>query len=271
MLCRQKPMSPCTGDTERRVAKAQAQQVSCLNNIKQITYSGMMYMHESGTCLPYNPLVNNKSYDPTILGELWCDVVTNYGAKGPIAICPSTHLPLSTNIDSAGTADMPWVFQENLLSKSFAVWSYGANAWMFDYIKGSNAAPTGPTGGTSILTNRQTFVAKKPSDVQNPSQTPLIFDAWWGWAEPLETSFAAIDLYSAYSGTHPSSGMSGCTILRHGGPTASMSSPHSPGQVLPGAINLSCMDGHAATVPLPQLWSYYWHLNWNPALVNKSP
>ena len=65
--------------------------------------------------------------------------------------------------------------------------------------------------------------------------------------------------------------MNVCTIIRHGGRTATHSYPHSPGQPLPGAINLSCMDGHAELVQLPKLWSIYWHLKWNPEAVNKTP
>jgi hypothetical protein len=26
-------------------------------------------------------------------------------------------------------------------------------------------------------------------------------------------------------------------------------------------------DGHGELAKLPKLWNYYWHLNWNPALV----
>jgi hypothetical protein len=26
-------------------------------------------------------------------------------------------------------------------------------------------------------------------------------------------------------------------------------------------------DGHVELSKLPNLWNYYWHLNWNPALV----
>jgi hypothetical protein len=58
-----------------------------------------------------------------------------------------------------------------------------------------------------------------------------------------------------------------CTILRHGGPTASSSVPYKSGQPLPGAINMGFDDGHAELVKLKNLWSYTWHLNWNPALV----
>ena len=62
-------------------------------------------------------------------------------------------------------------------------------------------------------------------------------------------------------------GMGCCTILRHGEPMANNSVPYTSGQPLPGAINVSFADGHAQLVKLPQLWSFYWHRNWNPAQV----
>ena len=91
----------------------------------------------------------------------------------------------------------------------------------------------------------------------------------------LETDPAASDFYYGLADpmgvTYQRSGMNVCTIIRHGGPTAGSSHPHRPGQPLPGAINLSCMDGHAELVQLPRLWSFYWHLNWKPSRVNQSP
>jgi len=55
-----------------------------------------------------------------------------------------------------------------------------------------------------------------------------------------------------------------CTILRHGGPTASSSVLYKSGNPLPGAINMSFDDGHGELVKLQNLWTYTWHLNWNP-------
>jgi hypothetical protein len=94
----------------------------------------------------------------------------------------------------------------------------------------------------------------------------------------LETDAVANDLYLGPTlfglpNAFPLSGgrgMSCCTILRHGGPTAIHSMPYKTGQPLPGAINMSFDDGHGELVKLQNLWTYYWHLNWNPALV-KSP
>ena len=62
--------------------------------------------------------------------------------------------------------------------------------------------------------------------------------------------------------------MACCTILRHGGRTATASVPYTSGQPLPsGGINMGCDDGHVEYCKLTNLWTYYWHLNWNPALV----
>ncbi|HEX4120398.1 MAG TPA: type II secretion system protein, partial [Verrucomicrobiae bacterium] len=61
-----------------------------------------------------------------------------------------------------------------------------------------------------------------------------------------------------------------CTILRHGGRTANQSVPYHSGQPLPGAINMGLADGPVELCKLPNLWTYYWHANWNPALV-KAP
>jgi prepilin-type processing-associated H-X9-DG protein len=33
----------------------------------------------------------------------------------------------------------------------------------------------------------------------------------------------------------------------------------SPGEKLPGGVNMAAMDGHAELVPLERLWFYNWH------------
>ena len=58
-----------------------------------------------------------------------------------------------------------------------------------------------------------------------------------------------------------------CTILRHGRRTATGSVSYKSGNPIPGAINMSFDDGHGELVKLQNLWTYTWHLNWNPAAV----
>jgi prepilin-type processing-associated H-X9-DG protein len=44
------------------------------------------------------------------------------------------------------------------------------------------------------------------------------------------------------------------------------------GAKLPGAINIGFADGHSKLVPLEQLWTLYWHLNWQaPAVRPQNP
>jgi hypothetical protein len=100
------------------------------------------------------------------------------------------------------------------------------------------------------------------------AQTPLFFDQNYVECVPLETDTAASDLYFGQPPiTSQLIGMGCCTIQRHGGRTATSSVPWKNGQPLPGAINMCLADGHGERVKLPNLWNYYWHLNWNPALV----
>jgi prepilin-type processing-associated H-X9-DG protein len=104
-----------------------------------------------------------------------------------------------------------------------------------------------------------------------PAQTPLFFDQNYVETVPLESDPAASDLYIGQPPITPQrDGMGCCTILRHGGRTATGSVPYMSGQPLPGAINMCFTDGHGELVKLPNLWNYYWHLNWNPALVKGS-
>jgi prepilin-type processing-associated H-X9-DG protein len=105
--------------------------------------------------------------------------------------------------------------------------------------------------------------------VPRPAQTPLFFDQNYAETIPLETDSAASDLYFGQPNVVSASrlGMGCCTIQRHGGRTATSKVRWAYGQPLPGAINMCFTDGHGELVKLPNLWNYYWHLGWNPALV----
>jgi len=91
----------------------------------------------------------------------------------------------------------------------------------------------------------------------------------WVW----ETDTAPTDLYHGTDPSH-STGTANppfigrICICRHWGVGAG-AAPKSFNikKPLPGAINMSFVDGHGELVKLPNLWSYYWHLNWNPSLV----
>jgi hypothetical protein len=83
---------------------------------------------------------------------------------------------------------------------------------------------------------------------------------------PVETDSPARNLYTADYGSGGGTGMSRCTIPRHGNFKSASSAPQNlpAGQKLPGSIVMALADGHAETARLESLWSYYWHVNWQP-------
>jgi prepilin-type processing-associated H-X9-DG protein len=116
------------------------------------------------------------------------------------------------------------------------------------------------------VANNPRFVFTKPGSIRLPAQTPFFNDAI-AWNEfPLEGNPPAPDLSQGQAINIP--GMQRCTIWRHSGKTAT--SPvlvqhdllgwHIPKQA---AINVGFVDGHATMVKVIDLWSLYWHDNWN--------
>jgi prepilin-type N-terminal cleavage/methylation domain-containing protein len=237
-------------------AKMQAQQTACLSNLRQVTMAGLMYLNDTQGGFPYNdPLA--PGYEPSV-APMWNNALPNYGASEQAQVCPSTR-PQPLNGDyAAGAADLDWVGGGD--GFPFQLGSYGANGWFNIFVT------IGPT--TLAYGAYPQFFYPKLSSVLKTAQTPLFFDQNYLAAVPLENDPASGDLYLGQNPiTGQRDGMGCCTIQRHGGRTATSSVPWTHGQPLPGAINMCFTDGHGELVKLPNLWNYYWHLNWNPALV----
>jgi hypothetical protein len=191
---------------------------------------------------------------------MWNNALTNYGASENAQVCPSTRLQSLTVIDAPGAADLAWVVGGGGISSQLG--SYGANGWFTEFV---TVGP--PAFGYGIDTE---FFFGKLSAVQKPSQTPLFFDQNYVECVPIETDQPASDLYYGQTpDTFARAGMGCCTIIRHGGRTATGSVPWQHGQPLPGAINMNFTDGHGELVKLPNLWNYSWHLNWTNAPTPK--
>jgi prepilin-type N-terminal cleavage/methylation domain-containing protein len=238
-------------------AKTQAQQTACLSNLRQVTTAGLMYLSDTQGGFPYNvPLL--PGYDPTV-PFFWSYALTNYGASDQVLVCPSTRQQSLAVIQAAGAADLAWVVGGDTVPSQLG--SYGQNGWFTEFVS------KGPTG-LAYGSDPQCFF-NKLSSVPIPARTPLFFDQNYLATVPMETDTAASDLYFGQLDPMGAQrdGMGCCTILRHGGRTATSSVPWQHGQPLPGAINMTFTDGHGELVKLPNLWNYYWHLNWNPALV----
>lgn len=224
-------------------AKRRAQQIQCLNNVKQLTLASYMYATDTGSHAAYN---NPNNPDTLWMGSDY------YGKQMKILICPSTReqSPVPTG-DTSGAADLTWFWSHSSPGYSG---SYALNGWLYD---------TNAYGGASY----PQFMMSKQSAIQKSSQTPVFSDAMWVDAWPLETDPPCPDLYDGTrdDGTPGSDGMKRLTIARHGGANpASAPQDFDTSQKLPGAINIGLADGHVELVKLENLWNYYWHLNWNP-------
>jgi prepilin-type N-terminal cleavage/methylation domain-containing protein/prepilin-type processing-associated H-X9-DG protein len=225
-------------------AKRKAQQVQCLNNVRQLTLASYIYATESGSHAAYNYSDNPDA--------LWMGMSSYYGNQSKILLCPSTHQPTQIpdgqmNTGIPGAADLTWSW--NGASTNVYIGSYALNGWLYD--KATYSATAHPE-----------FMISKQSMIQKPTQTPVFCDAMWVDMWPLETDSAADDLYD---GDPLSPGLERCTIVRHaaGNPAGA---PHvfNTSQRLPGALNIGMTDGHVELVKLENLWQYYWHLNWVP-------
>ncbi len=234
-------------------SKMNAQQVNCLSNVRQITMAGLMYMNETGQNMRYNDS-GMPEFDPSWPITLWMGSLSDYGVTDELRLCPSTHQPSPVqNTAVWGTASIAWDWGVNLTPPITG--TYGFNGWLWSFAPGTNFYRSGTF---------PTFVFPKPTSIQRTPQTPLFFDSIWVCSWPIENDTPATDLYSGAPILN-TLGIQRCTILRHGGKTASSSYPFSgQKQALPGAINMGFADGHAELSPLRNLWNYYWHLNWRP-------
>jgi prepilin-type N-terminal cleavage/methylation domain-containing protein len=100
-------------------AKSKAQQVQCLNNIRQLTLASFTYATESGAHAAYN-----YADHP---GALWMGMGSYYGNQSRLLICPSTHEPAPVPPASSGgvpgAADLTWSWggDTNLYIGSYAL------------------------------------------------------------------------------------------------------------------------------------------------------
>ena len=244
-------------------AKHHAQDVQCINNLKQMTIGGLMYMNETGQTI--------IEYDTNDL-ESWVQSLSPYGLITNIVLCPATHLAApaqeTSNNGGIGTASLAWWYWPPTVSGPLNG-SYSMNGWLFSYPSITDSVFGWLDPPVMVVMNNPQFVFSKPISVQRPSQTPFFNDAvvWNEW--PIESEAPASDLSTGAAENIP--GMPRCTIWRHGGKTATSPTPVGYSLLRPyyrfpneAAINIGFTDGHAQMVKLQDLWSLYWHYNWKP-------
>jgi prepilin-type N-terminal cleavage/methylation domain-containing protein len=229
-------------------AKAKAQQIKCIGNVRQLTLATSMYVNDNGVTLSYT----TASYQ----NGIWMGTLIDYYAKADqVRTCPVSREPAPTPAaDWQGTAEQTWGRISNLPGGSTKTFtgSYGYNGWLY-YDLAIRAKDEHPE-----------YAFRKESAIQKPSNTPVFVDAMWVDLWPYASDMPANNLFT---GLYQPAGMGRCTIARHG--TGRAPANFQISQRLPGAVDMGMADGHAESVKLEKLWTYNWHVNYNPP--NKRP
>jgi len=231
-------------------AKARAQAIQCLSNVRQLGLAHRLYVDDHG-------LLNHSSLSP----ESWFDFLRPYlSGNLDVRLCPVTRENPAKRQEppfayGQGAADMPYrIVNRQTGPSSPRVGSYGFNGWVD---RGTKTPP-----GESYL-----LPFRNESAILKPSATPVFAECLV--EETLAMSFhpPGRDLYTAYD--YSASWMALFTIARHGGRgTAHGSLPVAPGEPLgPYVNNIVFFDGHVQATKLDHLWNLYWHAQWEPPAV----
>ncbi len=222
------------------MAKRKGKAVQCLSNLKQIGLAHTMYLNDFGKTVPYQ--------DPTEGYVLWLSKIAQYSGKvDKIRLCPVItkesvrRVPKPAQaLQEYGTYDEAWI------------WTNGGTNWFGGYCFNgwfySDAATS-------------TYEFKRDTYVQRPAETPVFGDGMWidGW--PQANDPAPRNLYEGWG--YPPGGMGRFGLARHG--SVGVPPRNVPaGTKLPGAINISFVDGHASSWQLENLWNLYWHRDYQP-------
>jgi len=230
-------------------ARLRADQIDCVNNLKEITVASKMYYDDNKIFV--GPINNNPAFSD---GDWMGTMIDFYGRVTNVLFCPSAkNLPTAPG-NNNGYADRAWTWNVPVGPTNFFAGSYGYNKWLESNIYGQSP---------------QNFATE--TSVKDPSDTPVFTDsAWVNYWPGLngQPDTPATSLYDPLDnpGNTPS-GMTRICIARHGGRPAG-AAPKSlrfGTKVLPGAIVVGFWDGRVQPVKLQNLWGLYWSVTWAPS------
>ena len=233
-------------------AKIRAKEVQCKSNLKQLGLGEQIYVTDNGGfTVPYSG------------NALWISSLRPlYANVDNVLICPLTTLqnPEPTG-PTIGDWQTTWFWTSTTVgAPATNSGSYTINGWLY----------SGTWGFTGVPSSAPAF--QKDAAVQDATRTPVFADGCWpdAWTETDNTPPSSHNLQSpigpgpnALAGPGGPSGLWRYMIPRH--------NPHRPTvpptsanytKPLPGAVNIVFFDGHVESVPLDNLLSLYWHLNW---------
>ncbi len=219
-------------------AKQRALNISCVSNLRQMVMSELLYITDNGAPFAY------------LRGSaLWIDALdAAYGGMDKVRLCATTK---DTPKSGVGSISRPWSWTAPSGTNSIA--SYALNGWF--YAGGWENYPN--------IVEDSSLAFKKDSMVRQPSRSPVFSDSVWvdGW--PHETDRPWANLQTGKINASAGS-MARLTIPRHGSRPNPVPTAFDTANPLPGAINIAFYDGRASSTRLEDLWTLYWHNQWQP-------
>jgi prepilin-type N-terminal cleavage/methylation domain-containing protein/prepilin-type processing-associated H-X9-DG protein len=218
--------------------KAKAKQIRCISNLRQLTTAAIMYQQDTSRSIEYN-----------VTGSLWMKTLLDYSIKlNDHRFCPIAASRTPQPPDPvAGTARAPWLWSS--VGGVTVSGSYSINGWLYYY-------DTKPDGVSTWITDKVKFFQKDVA-ITMPTLTPFFVDAIWPDTWPTILDKPPTDLFLG----SVNSSLGRVCITRH---PLSSNARATANVRLPGAINMSFVDGHAARLPLQRIKTVYWHVNYVP-------
>ncbi len=242
-------------------AKRKAQQTQCLNQVKQMTLADIMYSNDNSHSLPDDAPSGST-------GSWFINLIDYFSKATNMMICPTTYQPQQPVNNSVGNATTPWCKTDYKGNGAPYFGSYMINGWF--YTSSTNSSQGDGDGVNFTLPNGNSgsvgYFVKPGFMVSNPSQTPVFSDGIWvdGW--PMETDAPA---QNTFTGSESGNGreMARTCVARHACNAGAQNKWPAVSQVPKGSVNVGCFDGHVELSKLPNLWTFYWHRNWDPSKV----
>jgi prepilin-type N-terminal cleavage/methylation domain-containing protein len=217
-------------------AKAKAHAIVCANNLKQIGLANWMYFSDAGKPVRYDDWP-----------ALWMlRLKLQYSAIDKVRTCPTAPERSAAQLRKDSSPE-GWVTRAWLVAGTTNYQgSYALNGYLYS---------------DSLYGDPRHFF-KAESDLVYPVKTPFFADAIWVDAWPLVTDVPARNLFDGDK--FQGGGLSRIAIPRHASSFTSAMKSFNSRNPLPGAVNVSLADNHVESVRLENLWSFYWHKNWEP-------
>jgi prepilin-type N-terminal cleavage/methylation domain-containing protein/prepilin-type processing-associated H-X9-DG protein len=237
-------------------ARRAARSAQCLSTVRQLGIGFIMYSQQHRRSIPY--------YSTDDATGLWLGQLRSvYSRVDSSRICPEAWEPVETSASTnrTGTALNCWGPSNlNFINKQTG--SYGINGWLYYYSAPPATIRRGqpsndPVAGVLNYPHDERDWYKVPV-TKRTADVPVFADSIWvdSWPRPDDEVPTNLNLgYYINSPTAGRSMMGRFCIARH-----------------QRAVNVCFADGHAATVPLPELWRLQWNPRYRPpAKLPKMP